>query len=118
MSDKSACLFCQIASGELGTEFVYASDTVVAFNDLAPQASYHVLVVPKRHITSIDAVTAEDSQLIGEVFAAIQSVAETRGLSQSGYRVITNHGKDAGQSVDHLHFHVLGGNELGPLIEK
>jgi histidine triad (HIT) family protein len=118
MGDETECLFCQIASGALGTEFVYASETVVAFNDLAPQASYHVLVVPKRHIASIDAVTAEDGQLMGEVFAAIQSVAETRGLSQSGYRVITNHGKDAGQSVGHLHFHALGGNDLGPLIEK
>jgi len=118
MSGEPECIFCQIAAGAFGTEFVYASDTVVAFNDLAPQASYHVLVVPREHISSIDAVTRDHDGLLGEMIAAIQAVAEARGLSQSGYRVISNHGRDAGQSVDHLHFHVLGGNHVGPLISE
>lgn len=118
MSNEPDCLFCKIAAGEFGTEFLYESETVVAFNDLQPQASYHVLVVPKAHVTSIDAVGDGDGPMLLDLVKAVQAVAETRGLSQSGYRVITNHGRDAGQTVHHLHLHVLGGNDLGPLVEK
>lgn len=109
------CLFCRIAAGEFDTKFVYESDTVVAFNDLAPQADTHVLVIPRRHIASIAAVGRDDDSLLGELVAASASVAKDRKLSDSGYRLLTNHGPDAGQTVLHLHLHLLGGNALGPL---
>jgi histidine triad (HIT) family protein len=115
MTADQDCIFCKIAAGELGTEFVYESERVVAFNDMAPLASYHILVVPKAHIPSIDAVTRDDDALLGEMIAAVQAVAETRGLKQSGYRLVTNFGHDAGQTVQHLHMHVLGGNTLGKM---
>jgi histidine triad (HIT) family protein len=115
MAPEQDCIFCRIANGEFGTEFVFESDTVVAFNDLAPQAATHVLVVPRRHISSIAEIGREDDALLGEIVAAASSVARDRGLDESGYRILTNHGPDAGQTVFHLHLHLLGGNVLGPL---
>jgi histidine triad (HIT) family protein len=115
MTADQDCIFCKIAAGELDTEFLHETDRVVAFNDMAPLASYHILVVPKAHIPSIDAVTREDDDLLGEMIAVVRAVAETRGLKQSGYRLVTNFGHDAGQTVNHLHFHVLGGNSLGKM---
>jgi len=115
MAPEQDCIFCRIANGEFGTEFVYESDAVVAFNDLSPQAPTHVLVVPRRHLSSIAEIGREDDPLLGELLAAANQVASGRGLEASGYRVLTNHGPDAGQTVFHLHFHVLGGNPLGPL---
>ncbi|MDQ3656035.1 MAG: histidine triad nucleotide-binding protein [Chloroflexota bacterium] len=109
------CIFCRIAAGEFDTEFVYESDTVVAFDDLAPQAETHVLVIPRRHIASIAAVDRGHDSLLGELVAAATSVASDRKLNDSGYRLLTNHGPDAGQTVMHLHLHLLGGNALGPL---
>ena len=109
------CIFCRIAAGDFDTKFVYESDSVVAFNDLAPQAETHVLVIPRQHIASVAAISREHDTLLGELVAAATSVARDRKLEESGYRLLTNHGPDAGQTVLHLHLHLLGGNSLGPL---
>lgn len=115
MGTEQDCIFCLIASGELGTEFVRETETVVAFNDIAPAAQTHVLVVPKRHLGSVAELGLVEQELLGELIDVANSVARERGLDASGYRVLTNHGADAGQTVQHVHFHVLGGNALGPL---
>jgi len=115
MTPEQDCIFCRIALGETGATFVYESDDVVAFDDLEPQAQTHVLVIPRRHISSIAAMTRDDHALVGEMFEAVSSVARARGIEESGFRVLTNHGQDSGQTVFHLHFHLLGGNRLGPL---
>ncbi len=115
MTPDQDCIFCRIAAGEFGTEFVYESPDVVAFNDLSPQAPTHVLVIPRRHISSVAALNRDDDVLLGELVAAAGSIAQDRGLGTSGYRLLTNHGPDAGQTVFHMHLHLLGGNELGPL---
>lgn len=113
--DGQDCIFCRIAAGELGTDFVYESEAVVAFNDLAPQADTHVLVIPRVHLASVAALGREHDALLGELVAAATSVAHDRGLDDSGYRLLSNHGSDAGQTVFHLHLHLLGGNPLAPL---
>ena len=108
----SDCIFCRIARGELGTEFVAESEHNVAFRDLHPQAPVHVLVVPKRHFTSLRDVGPEDHPITADALALAARVAGEHGLYDGGYRVITNDGPDAGQTVWHLHFHVLGGAKL------
>jgi len=115
MTADQECIFCRIAAGEFGTAFAYESDQVVAFDDLAPQASTHVLVIPRKHIGSIAEVGADDGALLAELVTAANGIAAERGLDKTGYRLLTNVGPDAGQTVMHLHLHVLGGNELGPL---
>ena len=109
---ETDCVFCRIARGEFGTEFVAETETVVAFRDVHPQAPTHVLVVPRRHIASLDALTPADRDLAAELLAVAARVARQEGIVESGYRVLTNHGPDAGQTVFHLHFHVLGGRRL------
>lgn len=109
------CIFCRIATGDLGATFFYESGNVVAFDDLDPQAETHVLIIPRRHISSLAALTRDDDPLAGELLLAAVSVARKRRIEESGFRLLTNHGKDAGQSVFHLHFHLLGGNRLRPL---
>ena len=108
----SDCIFCKIANGEIPSEFLYEDENVVAFNDLNPQAPVHVLVIPRRHIESADALTAEDAATVMAMFAAAQRVARALGVAESGYRLVTNIGADAGQSVQHLHLHLLGGRSL------
>lgn len=105
------CIFCRIANGELGTEFVAQSENAVAFDDIAPAAPVHVLIVPKRHIDSLRDL--DDPALAGELMALASQVAGQKGLLDGGYRVVTNDGPEAGQTVFHLHFHVLGGKKLG-----
>jgi histidine triad (HIT) family protein len=105
------CIFCKIASGELGTEFVAQSEHAVAFDDIAPAAPVHVLIVPKRHIDSLRDL--DDPNLAGELLSLASQVAEQKDLLNDGYRVVTNDGPEAGQTVFHLHFHVLGGQKLG-----
>ena len=105
------CIFCRIANGELGTEFIANSEHAVAFDDIAPSAPVHALVVPKRHIRSLQDL--DDPVLAAELLALTRTVAEQKGLLDSGYRVVTNDGAEAGQTVFHLHFHVLGGQKLG-----
>ncbi len=109
------CIFCKIVAGEIPSTKVYEDEHVVAFNDINPQAPVHVLVIPKKHLASVNDLHADDAALMGHIFAAVQKVAHEKGIAESGYRVITNTGKDAGQVVFHLHFHVMGGKPLGPL---
>ena len=105
------CLFCKIAAGEIPSTKVFESEDVVAFRDINPQAPVHVLVIPRAHIASADAVNTENSAAVAKVFEAIPAIAAKEGLA-NGYRVITNIGEDGCQSVKHLHFHVLGGKKL------
>ena len=116
MADRDECIFCRIVRGDFGTEFVAESEAGVAFRDLHPQAPTHVLVVPRRHVGALRDLGAEDAALAGELLLLASRVAAQDGLLGGGYRVITNDGPDAGQTVLHLHFHVLGGRPLGALV--
>ena len=107
----SDCLFCKIIAGEIPSKKVYEDALCYAFYDIDPQAPTHFLVVPKKHIVSAAALTEEDGALLGHIFAVIAKLAAEQGLN-NGYRVISNVGEDAGQTVKHLHFHVLGGEKL------
>ena len=105
------CLFCKIAAGEIPSTVVYENDSVFAFRDINPQAPVHILVIPRVHIPSTDGITAENSAAVAAVMEAIPVIASKAGLT-NGYRVITNCGEDACQTVKHLHFHILGGCKL------
>ena len=105
------CLFCKIVAGEIPSTKVYEEETGLAFLDIAPQAPTHVLVIPKVHIGSVAEVTAENSAVVAHIFEVIAKVAEAEGLT-GGYRVVSNCGDHAGQTVHHLHFHILGGKQL------
>lgn len=111
-SEAAACIFCRIAAGETETTFVAESEHGVAFRDLQPQAPTHVLVVPRRHLTSLRHIGPADGPLISDVLGLAVEVARREGVLGGGYRVLTNDGPDAGQTVPHLHFHVLGGRPL------
>lgn len=106
------CLFCKIVAGEADGDIVAESDLVAAFRDVNPQARTHILVIPKEHIASAGELSSGHGDLLGEIFATVAELAEKEGLS-NGYRVVTNIGADAGQSVAHLHFHLLGGRGMG-----
>ena len=105
------CLFCKIAVGEIPSKIVYEDAEILAFYDIEPQAPVHVLVIPKEHIPSVDGINDENSAVVAQIFETIPKIAAKLGLS-GGYRVISNCGKDAGQTVPHLHFHILGGGPL------
>jgi histidine triad (HIT) family protein len=105
------CLFCKIANKELDADIVYESDDVVAFRDINPAAPTHILVIPTRHIGSARDLSSEDGVLLAEMLTTMTSLAEKEGLER-GYRIVTNVGPDAGQSVHHLHFHLLGGRGM------
>jgi histidine triad (HIT) family protein len=105
------CLFCRIVAGEIPSDRVYEDDTVVAFRDISPRAPTHVLVVPRRHVADAHALTDDDGELLAALFGAVRRIADEAGLAK-GYRVVTNVGPEAGQSVEHLHFHLLGGRSM------
>ena len=105
------CLFCKIIAGDIPSTKVYEDETVYAFRDIAPQAPTHILVIPKTHIPSVDGITAENSAVVAHIFEVIPAIAKAENLS-GGYRVVSNCGADAGQTVHHLHFHILGGKVL------
>ena len=105
------CLFCKIVAGDIPSTKVYEDETVLAFRDIAPMAPTHILVIPKAHIPSVDGVTAENSAVVAHIFEVIPKIAKAEGL-EGGYRVVSNCGDDAGQTVKHLHFHILGGRKL------
>ena len=107
----SNCLFCKIIAGEIPSTKVYEDETVLAFRDIAPQAPTHVLVIPKHHIDSCNGISTENSAVVAHIFEVIPQIAAAEGLS-GGYRVVSNCGADAGQTVPHLHFHILGGKPL------
>lgn len=105
------CLFCKIANGEIPSTKVYEDEKILAFRDIAPQAPTHILVIPKAHIPSVDGITAENSDVVAHIFSVIPQIAAAEKLT-GGYRVVSNCGADAGQTVHHLHFHILGGKPL------
>ncbi len=106
------CIFCKIANKELPSEIVYEDDRFFAFKDIHPIAPVHILIIPKRHIANIEQAGPEDKELIGELFLAVKKIAAIQGVSESGYRLIFNVGKNAGQQAAHLHLHLLGGKKL------
>ncbi|MCL2392115.1 MAG: histidine triad nucleotide-binding protein [Oscillospiraceae bacterium] len=108
----SECIFCKIIAGEIPSQKVYENEYVYAFRDISPQAPVHILVVPKEHVESVANLSAENSYMVAKCFEAIAEVAKSEGLVE-GFRVITNSGKAAGQTVFHLHFHLLGGKIMG-----
>ena len=105
------CLFCRIASGDIPSTKVFEDDRILAFRDIAPQAPTHILFIPKEHIASADEITPETSPLVAHIFETIPAVAKAEGLSS--YRLISNVGPDACQSVRHMHIHLLGGRQMG-----
>ena len=107
----SECLFCKIVAGEIPSTKVYEDDSVFAFRDIAPQAKTHILVIPKAHIASVAEINSENSAVISHIFEVIAQIARDEKLD-GGYRVVSNCGDDAGQTVHHLHFHILGGEKL------
>ena len=112
MADQ--CIFCGIIAREVPGDIVHEDEHVVAFRDINPQAPVHLLIVPRRHIPALADASADDTELLGRILQAANALADKFGLKQSGYRVVTNCGKDSGQVVYHLHFHLLGGKPLGP----
>jgi histidine triad (HIT) family protein len=107
------CLFCKIVAGEIPAKIVLDRGQVVAFRDINPAAPTHILIIPREHIADGSELTGDHSDVLGEIFAVAGELAESEGIAASGYRVVTNTGRDAGQSVFHIHFHLLGGRRLG-----
>ena len=110
------CLFCKIIKGEIPSTKVYEDEDILAFNDINPAAPLHILVIPKKHIESLAHMQKEDEAVVGKIYGVINKIAEEKGFKDNGYRVIVNCGKDAGQEVMHLHFHVLAGAKFGDKI--
>ena len=106
-----SCIFCMIVDGTIPSKKAYEDDEILAFHDINPQAPVHILVIPKVHIPSVDGITYENSSVVARIFEKIPAIADAAGLT-NGYRVISNCGPDACQSVPHLHFHILGGRTL------
>ena len=110
------CIFCKIVKGEIPSNKVYEDDDVLAFHDINPAAPIHILVIPKKHISMLTDLKEEDEALIGKIYTTINKIAKQEGFEKEGYRVIANCGKDSGQEVMHIHFHILGGKKLGEKI--
>ena len=110
------CLFCKIIEGDIPSTKVYEDEYVYAFKDINPMAAVHVLVIPKKHIDSLAEIEDGDEKIVGKIYKIINQIAEKLGFKENGYRVIVNCGKDGGQEVGHLHFHLLAGKQLGEKI--
>jgi len=106
------CLFCRIVDGEIPADIVHESDSAIAFRDITPQAPTHVLIIPRRHISTINDLNTGDEELVGSLYLAAKEIAQQEGLADDGYRVVMNCGEGAGQSVFHIHLHLLGGRSL------
>lgn len=106
------CIFCKIINGEIPSEKVYEDELVLSFKDINPEAPSHVLIIPKKHISSLNELKEEDEKIISHVFMVAKEIAEKLGIANSGYRIVTNCGEDGGQTVSHIHFHLLGGRSL------
>ena len=109
----SDCLFCGIVDGKVRANLVYQDDAVVAFKDIAPKAPVHILIIPRKHVAGVADIAESDRALIGAIFQVAAKLAGEHGIAESGYRVVVNSGADAGQSVFHIHYHLLGGRQLG-----
>ncbi len=112
VSIVSECIFCRIVAKEIPSEIVYEDDTVLAFKDINPQAPVHLLLIPKRHIPTLLGLTEADGELLAHIYAVIRQLAREHGLDEKGFRTVVNTGDDGGQTVYHLHFHLLGGRSL------
>jgi histidine triad (HIT) family protein len=108
-----SCVFCRVAEGAAPARVLFTDEDVVAFHDMAPRAPVHVLVIPRRHITSLASAAQDDHRILGKLLLAAAEAARRTGIAETGYRVVTNSGSSAGQSVFHLHVHVLGGRPMG-----
>ena len=108
----SDCLFCAIADGKIKANLVYQDEAVLAFKDIAPKAPVHILIIPRKHVVSVLDIEASDGVLIGLIFQVAGQLAREQGIADSGFRVVVNSGADAGQSVSHLHYHLLGGRRM------
>jgi len=106
------CIFCKIAQKEIPTELLYEDEDIIAFNDIAPKSPVHILIVPKKHIDSVNNLEEENKELLGELVLVAKDIAKEKGISETGYRLIFNTGRDAGQTVDHIHLHLMGGEKL------
>jgi len=107
-----SCIFCQIAAGEIPSEFIYEDDEFVAFNDIHPQTPVHILIIPRKHIVSIAELVDEDVPLIGRMMSVSKRIAEDAGVAEKGYRLVINTGADGGQVIMHIHMHLLGGLKM------
>ena len=107
------CLFCKIIAGEIPSTKVYEDELIYAFNDIEPQAPHHIIIVPKVHIASTNDITADNSKYVARIFEVIPKIANEFGFAEDGYRVVNNCGKNGGQTVGHIHFHLTGGREFG-----
>lgn len=114
--ENNECLFCKIINGEIPSTKVYENDYVLAFKDISPVTPVHVLIIPKIHMDNINKVDESNEKYILEIFKVVKEVAKICNVFKSGYRIVSNCGKDAGQTVNHLHFHLLGGESLGEKI--
>jgi len=110
------CIFCKIIKKEIPSEVVFEDDDLVVFRDIEPKAKFHFLIVPKKHIESVNAIEEDETGLIGDMIYRAKLVAMENGFSESGYKLIFNCGRDGGQAVPHLHLHLLGGEPLGGLV--
>lgn len=108
----SDCVFCKIVSGEIPSTKVYEDDKVLAFKDINPEAPVHIVIIPKNHIESLNSIKEEDINIISHILITAKNLAKDLGISEKGYRLVNNCGKDGGQTVNHLHFHLLGGRLL------
>jgi len=111
MSEQD-CLFCKVLNGDIPADIVYESDSAIAFRDINPQAPTHVLVIPRKHVATINDLDEEDQEIVGSLYLAAKDIARAEGISDEGYRVVMNCNEGAGQSVFHIHLHVLGGRAL------
>jgi len=109
----SDCIFCKIASGAIPASVVHSSDRLLAFRDIDPKAPVHILIIPREHVASLDASEERHRELLGDILALARRLARDEGIAARGYRTVINTGPDGGQSVDHLHLHLLGGRALG-----
>lgn len=110
------CVFCKIIKGEIPAKKVYEDEEILAFNDIQPAAPIHVLIIPKKHIANLMEIEAEDTALMGNIIQTAKKIAKQLGIEEDGFRLIVNCGKDAGQEVMHIHFHLLAGRKMGPKI--
>ena len=110
------CIFCKIINKEIPSSIVYEDDEIIAFRDIHPVTPVHILVIPKKHITSLANLEKEDEAVVGKIYGVINKIAKREGILEKGFRVIVNCGEDGGQEVQHLHFHLLGGKKLGVKI--
>jgi histidine triad (HIT) family protein len=113
------CIFCKIINGDIPSDRVFESERILAFRDINPAAPEHILVVPKKHIKNLESSDESDREYLADIFYAVKNIAQLKSLTDKGYRIILNNGRAAGQEVDHIHMHILGGREnMGPMLTR